>query len=307
MRAAGMLLLLLMLQCSLGTADDKPTTDSRQQAAKDAREAARKAIVRGPSSIALRDQATLALPEHFGFIPQKEATALMLVMGNPTGDSLLGLIVPLSGEGAAPGSGHWVITLRYKPEGYIKDDDARHWDADELLNSLKEGTEAGNERREREGIPPIQVTRWIEVPHYQAGNHQLRWSAEVKLKNAPDPDPTINYNTYLLGRDGFISMNLVTAASEVGRDKESVRPVLDAMAFNSGRRYTDFNSSTDRVAAYGLAALVAGVAAKKLGLLALIAAFVVKFAKVIVIASAAFGAAIIRWFKARSGSKDSAA
>ena len=63
----------------------------------------------------------------------------------------------------------------------------------------------------------------------------------------------------------------------------------------------------DRVAAYGLAALVAGVAAKKLGLLALFAAFVVKFAKVIVIAIAAFGAAIVRWFKARAGSKDSAA
>jgi uncharacterized membrane-anchored protein len=52
---------------------------------------------------------------------------------------------------------------------------------------------------------------------------------------------------------------------------------------------------------------VAGVAAKKLGLLALIAAFVIKFAKVIAIAIAAFGAAIVRCFKARAGRKDSAA
>ena len=47
-----------------------------------ARAAARQALVRGPSEVALRDQAKLALPEHFGFIPRKEAAALMTAMGN---------------------------------------------------------------------------------------------------------------------------------------------------------------------------------------------------------------------------------
>ena len=77
------------------------------------------------------------------------------------------------------------------------------------------------------------------------------------------------------------------------------------MDFKSGKRYGDFNSSTDKVAAYGLAALVAGVAAKKLGLLALFAATILKFAKVIAIAVAAFGAGIVRWFKSRLGAKQS--
>jgi len=57
------------------------------------------------------------------------------------------------------------------------------------------------------------------------------------------------------------------------------------------------------VAAYGLAALVAGVAVKKLGLLALFAATIAKFAKLIAIAVAAFGAGIVRWFKSRVGTK----
>ena len=83
--------------------------------------------------------------------------------------------------------------------------------------------------------------------------------------------------------------------------------MLTGVEFKSGKRYTDFNSSTDKVAAYGLAALVAGVAAKKLGLLALLGAGILKFAKVIVIAVVAFGAGVVRWFKARMGSKDSAA
>ena len=67
------------------------------------------------------------------------------------------------------------------------------------------------------------------------------------------------------------------------------------------KRYGDFNSSTDKVAAYGLAALVAGVAAKKLGLLALLAATAVKFAKVIVLAVAGVFVAIKRWLKGRTG------
>ena len=48
-----------------------------------------------------------------------------------------------------------------------------------------------------------------------------------------------------------------------------------------------FNPSTDHIAAYGIAALVGGIAAKKLGLLALIGVFVLKFAKLIAIGAAA--------------------
>ena len=57
------------------------------------------------------------------------------------------------------------------------------------------------------------------------------------------------------------------------------------------------------MAEYGLAALVAGVAAKKLGLFAVIAAFFAKFAKVILIAGAGLLAAVAKLFggKKREG------
>ncbi len=270
---------------------DAPSTPA-QKARQDARAAAKAAMVSGPSSIALRDQATLALPEHFGFIPRKEAAALMDSIGNRTDDRFLGLIVPLGDAG-----GHWFVAAEYQPSGYVKDDDAKNWDATKLLNSLKEGTEAANEDRAKAGIPPIVVTRWIEPPAYEPASHELVWSAEAKLKNGEDKDPTVNYNTYLLGREGYISLNLITSASSVDEDKTAARTLLTAVAFNKGKQYGDFNSSTDKVAAYGLAALVAGVAVKKLGLLALLAATVVKFAKLIAIAVAAFFAAFRKWFK----------
>ncbi|HYL72066.1 MAG TPA: DUF2167 domain-containing protein, partial [Candidatus Dormibacteraeota bacterium] len=121
--------------------------------------------------------------------------------------------------------------------------------------------------------------------------HQLVWAAEARRKDRSDADPTINYNTYVLGREGYVSLNLITSASSVAHDKAAAHELLAAIAFDNGKRYGDFNSSTDKVAAYGLAALIAGVAAKKLGLLALLAAMAVKFAKVIALAVA--GAVVV--------------
>jgi uncharacterized membrane-anchored protein len=126
------------------------------------------------------------------------------------------------------------------------------------------------------------------------------WSAEAKLKNGNDPDPTINYNTYVLGREGYISMDLVTASSSIDTDKRAAKELLAAVEFNQGKRYTDFNSSTDKVAAYGLAALIGGIAAKKIGLLAGIGLFLAKFAKIIAVGAAAAGGGLVKWFRGRN-------
>ena len=271
------------------------TPNPHQQARHAAAAAAMAALVKGPSSLALRDQATLALPAHLGFVPRAQAAALMQAMGNATGNDFLGLVIPLTEHQ------HWFVAVVYHSSGYVKDDDARHWDADKLLKTLKEGTEAGNAERTKAGVPPLEVTRWIEPPTYAEDTHRLIWSAEAKRKDGADSDPIINYNTYLLGREGYVSLNLVTSASQVEDDKAAAQQLLAAVDFNSGKRYADFNSSTDKVAAYGLAALVAGVAAKKLGLLALLAATVIKFAKVIAVAVAGLFVAIKRWLKSRTG------
>lgn len=251
------------------------------------------AMLRGPQVVTLADQGTLQLPEGYGFVPRPIAEKVMDIMGNQTGPSFIGLIFPLNEK-------NWFVTVDYEDAGYIKDEEARDWDADGLLENLREGTEAANEERSKRGIAPIKVTRWIETPSYDAAAHQLVWSAEVRLRDEDDPDPGVNYNTYVLGREGYISMDLVTSVSTVESDKPAARDLLAAVNFNEGKRYADFNESTDKVAAYGIAALVGGVAAKKLGLLAVIAAFLAKFAKIIIVAVAALGGGIAKWWKGRS-------
>jgi uncharacterized membrane-anchored protein len=249
----------------------------------------------GPKTIALRDQATLQLPQGYGFVPTREATQLMEAMGNSESDHFIGLIMPPNaGE---DGAEDWMVSVDYDPAGYIKDEDAKNWNADELLQNLKDGTEAANENRVRLGIAPLEVTRWIEVPAYDSATQRLVWSVEGHDKGAPaSADNTVNYNTYLLGREGYVSLDLITSSSEIEAQKAVARNLLAAVTFNDGKRYAQYDASSDKLAAYGLAALVGGVAAKKLGLLALGAAFFAKFFKLIAVAVIAGGAAIRKFF-----------
>jgi uncharacterized membrane-anchored protein len=125
----------------------------------------------------------------------------------------------------------------------------------------------------------------------QVASSRIVRAFEVDSPTAPIClEVSVNYNTYVLGCEGYISLDLVTAVSSEEHDRPVALQLLAAIEFKDGKRYADFNPSTDKVATYGLAALIAGVAAKKLGLLALIAARAVKFWKLIAVAM--FGATI---------------
>lgn len=253
---------------------------------------AKAAAKTGPADIAIAGQATLHLPADRVFIPQPQAGRLLTAMGNPgTHEELSGLVFP-------KGEGDWFATLRYIPSGYVKDGDAKEWKADELLASYKEGTESSNEERRKMGVAPIEITGWAEVPAYEAVTHRLVWAMSSREKGAAaDAGQGVNYNTYALGREGYLSLNFVTDLKDLPAQKPEARALLGALEFDKGKRYEDFDSSTDHVAEYGLAALVVGVGAKKLGLLAVAFAFIAKFAKIIFLAVVGVGAAVTKFFK----------
>jgi uncharacterized membrane-anchored protein len=260
-------------------------------------EEAMQAAQAGPKDIALAGQATLKLPTDRVFIPQPQATQLLNAMGNPGHDpNLHGLIFPKGDDSG------WFMTVRYEASGHIKDDDAKDWNADDLLKSYREGTEASNDERVKLGMKPIEILGWAEKPAYDAATHRLVWAMSSRQKgNESAEDQGVNYNTYLLGREGYFSMNLVTALKELPQDKPAGQAMLSALDFNDGKRYADFDAATDHLAEYGLAALVLGVGAKKLGLLAVAGVFVAKFAKLILLAVLGFGAAMAKFLGRRKG------
>jgi uncharacterized membrane-anchored protein len=264
-------------------------------------EDARKVAKPGPVDVPLASQALLKLPTGYVFIPQPQATQLLRAMGNPGQDPrLLGLIFPDAANNNAMTDANWLITVRFEDSGYIKDDDARDWNVDDLLKSYREGTEASNEERIKMGGAALEIIGWAEKPAYDATTHRLAWAMSSKEKGAPATEAQgVNYNTYVLGREGYITMNLVTGLAELPQHKPAAQTMLSALSFVDGKRYADFNGSTDRVAEYGLAALVVGVAAKKLGLIAMGGLFFAKFAKVILLGLALLGGGFAKFFKRR--------
>ena len=248
--------------------------------------AAQAAIQTGPRDIALGEQGVLKLPEGFGFIPKAEAAAMMEAQGNHSGPGFMGLIVGPDLKG--------FIAVEFAAAGYVKDEDAREWNADDMLEKMKSGTEAANEERNRRGLPEFSVVGWVEVPSYDPATHRLVWSIAARPKSAQAGGDGVNYNTYMLGREGYFSMNLVTSMDRVELEKPAARELLAGLSFNEGKRYADFNAATDRMAEYGLAALVGGMAAKKLGLFASLGLFVAKFWKVGLLAMVGLGAGASR-------------
>lgn len=286
-------LVALCLATALPETSAQPTEAARSEFGA-ALEAANKASIGGPTDIRLVDQAVLKLPDGMVYIPAAEAGRLLAAMGNRAGEGVLGLVVSQKPDS------HWFVVMRFLKSGYIKDGEAKEWNVDELLSGLKEGTAEGNKERRSRGISEIEIVGWVEAPKYAAAAHRLVWSLESKDKGAPaDAERGVNYNTYALGRDGYISMNLVTGMKQIQAEKPVAHTLLASLQYNDGKRYGDFDSATDHVAEYGLAALVGGIAAKKLGLFALLFAFVLKFAKVIGIAVVALGAILVKIFKGR--------
>lgn len=276
-----------------GSAEDEAAKrNAREEEYQAALAASIDAGVEGPATIPLLAQGEMVLPEGYIFVPKDEAARFLRALGNSTSDSLLGLVF---------GSGDWFAIISFFDAGYIRDDDARTWDADAMLKHFVDSNEAANKDRSERGFPAFHVTGWIEKPTYDETRHHLVWSVGVSEENQPLMKSAVNYNTLALGREGYFSLLLVTSAATVAADKADAAILLNSIRFVDGKTYADFEESTDTVAAYGLAALVAGIGAKKLGLIAILVGFLGKFAHVLLIPLAVAGAGAFRWLRSRFG------
>ena len=280
--------------------DQQAPSESKEQREGEYRAAvaaASAALVKGPADIKLADKAVLHLPEGASWVPRAEADRFERAMGHRSNPELLGIV---SGGGSAHG---WLAIVTFTGGGFVKDDEAQKLDPDAILADLRSGQDRANEGRVARGFPALILDDWSQAPRYDGANKWLIWAVPVRT-DAAGSRPTINYNTRALGREGYLSLNLLTDGAHFDADKGEAARLLKAVDYAPGHRYADFNPSTDRVAAYGLAALIGAVALKKLGLFAVATAFAVKFAKVGIIALIAAFAAVRRFlFRGRARDK----
>ena len=269
------------------------SAEARQTELRAAWKAASEAAIRGAAAVPLRDQARLQVPSGMAFIPLAESARLSRALGNHPGPDMVGAVTSFDD------AGDWIVLIRWTADGYIRDNEAKDLNPGDILQSLREGTDEGNKDRLARGFPELELQGWTQPPQYDPATHRLVWSLLVAEKGAPAGDASVNVNTRALGREGYLSLNLITGQAAIDRDRAVSATLLSGLDFNEGKRYADFNGSTDRVAGYGLAALIGVVAAKKLGLIALAGAFVLKFAKVGALAAVGVGLALKRLFRKR--------
>lgn len=240
------------------------------------------------------DLVTLSVPEDFYFLDADDAeTVLVDMWGNPPGQEVLGMLfpsifTPLDYES-------WAVTIEYSDDGHISDDDVADIDYNELLEEMQDDARASNPDRIDEGYEPIEIVGWAEPPHYVASSRKLYWAKEIRFGDADES--TLNYEIRALGRTGVLSMTFVAPTSQLDAINESREAVLAMADFNEGRRYEDFDSNIDKVAAYGVGALVAGKVAAKTGLLAGLLLLLKKVGVFIVIGLGALGRKIKSFFK----------
>ena len=241
----------------------------------------------GPATGRLGSHAEIEIPAGYRFLDGRGAKAFLAMLENPPTDREVGLVLP-----ADPGEDDdfWFVVFEYDALGYVKDDEKDDLDADGILDSIRDGTERANEERARRGWGSVHVVGWERPPFYNEGTHNLEWA----IRGRSDDGDSINYSTRLLGRRGVMSADLVLGPDQLAAVTPAYQELLGGFRFRSGETYAEFTKG-DKIATYGLTALVAGGAgavAAKTGLLA-------RFWKLIVAGVLGVGAFFRRMFSRR--------
>jgi uncharacterized membrane-anchored protein len=201
-------------------------------------------------------------------------------------------------------NGRWMVLFTYEETGHIKDDEKDDLNAGDLLDSYKEGQEEANEFRQQNGIEPIFIDGWEQQPAYNEQVKSLEWAITA---HSPTSTRIVNFNTRLLGRTGVMSAVLMYGDDVQLKDIiGDFRTLMSGFTFKDGQRYSEFRDG-DKLAEYGLAALVAGggvALAAKTGLLAKFGVLLAKGGKGIILGIVAIGAGIANVFKRIFGKKD---
>lgn len=202
----------------------------------------------GPAVANITSYAEISFPEGYDYLDREDTKTLMELMENPS-----------NGEDYYIGREdmRWFAVFSYEGTGYIRDDE--QIDPDELIEAIREGSEANNEIRRERGWGEMNVVGWAYEPFYEPESNRLAWAVLFES----DGEQVINYNTRILGRTGVMAATLVGDPGTLDADVDEFRRLLTGFTYKAGSTYAEFRDG-DRVAAYGLAALVAGGAAAAL-------------------------------------------
>ena len=232
--------------------------------------------------------AEIAIPEGYRFTDASGANKLLTFTQNVPGDSTQGVI--------APEDFSWWALFRFVEDGYVKDDDKDKLNPSKLLKDMQSGQKAANEYRKEQGLDELEITGWAQEPAYNAQTNNLEWGLHLL---SSDGGQSVNFETKLLGRKGYMEAVLVCGPEELPKVMPEFQKILEGYHYVPGEAYADYKPG-DKIAKYGLTALIAGggaAIAAKTGLLAALGKLIAKGGKAIFAVIAVAVAAVGRVFK----------
>lgn len=249
--------------------------------------------VAGPVAYKLGKVAELKLPAGYTAIESGSIKGYYELTQNIYSDNKVGVVI-------GPPPSEWVLVFAYDETGYVKDDDKNALDADKLMKSLTKGQEEANKVRAKQGWDEMKFAGWANQPRYDEKTNNLTWAVKLTSSQDGHKEAFLNESIRLLGRGGVMNVTLVTDPTAYNEDSATVAGLLSRnFEYVAGQRYAEFREG-DKIAEYGLAALVlggAGAAAFKLG-------FVQKFWKVLVVGVVAIGAFVKKMWSRLMGREE---
>lgn len=238
----------------------------------------------GPIKGFIGSKATIDVPKGFVFLGEADTSRYIELAGNPPMDNHY-LI--------APKNFSWWAVFSFKKIGYVKDDEKI--DADDLLKNLKEGDAESNIERKKLGLAELYTDGWQVPAFYNSDTKRLEWGVRLRSNGQLN----VNYTTRILGRTGVMEATLIGDIETLAATTKEFKASLEKFKYSEGESYSEFKSG-DKVAEYGLAALVLGGAAAvatKKGLWAVLAGFFAAFWKILAGLAVAAGAGLSSIFK----------
>lgn len=296
--------LLLSVFCTLAAYAENPPAAATPEAAEAPPQTREEAyaragikLVNGPTTVPLGKLAELKLPEGYAFVGPESLDRFFELTRNTRSGNEVGVLI-------SPND--WTMFFDYDDVGYVKDDDKDQLNADKLMSSMTENQDAANAARKERGWDEMKLKGWATAPHYDQKTNNLKWAFNLSSSQDGFKEVWVNGSIRLLGRGGVMNVTLVSDAPLFKQaETEADQLLATNFSYVAGQKYAEFKAG-DKVAQYGLAALVLGggvAAAAKMGLLANLGVFLGKAWKFVVAAVVAIGVGIKKLMNKFTGAR----
>lgn len=154
------------------------------------------------------------------------------------------------------GTGYDVF-LDYRDDGYVKLDDWKNVNSNNLLSGLREIAKANAIYLKEKNLDYVNKIDWIYKPTLNQENKSVSYSYKVDWNSGQQ---SMESKNLILGKKGYLESAFVVAYKkdiDLKYESDFSKDFVNGVIFNEGFKHSDYKPG-DKIAAAGIGGLVAG-------------------------------------------------